>query len=271
MASRRGGGINSHMEHINWPVAIIPRIAVAGRFRLGDRGHETRYRGSVHALHLHDYAGRMRLAGSERAIAPGDMTISPAGLASSYDLDAAGQHWCIHFTADAADDGVALPLHVTGQTSARERMAHIAALHCRDGAVAAAQAGLALQALLLDLAAPTPTQPNAAERAAAVIDARFAEPLDVAMIAAAVDRSPAHLARAFRARYATTIPHRLIARRVEHARYLLESTDLPIWRIAERVGIPDPQHFNKTVRRLTGASPSAIRAASAAKIVDPDR
>ena len=58
-----------------------------------------------------------------------------------------------------------------------------------------------------------------------------------------------------------TIPHRLIARRVEHARYLLESTDLPIWRVAERVGIPDPQHFNKTVRRLTGTSPSAIRGA----------
>ncbi|MEO5492598.1 MAG: helix-turn-helix transcriptional regulator [Sphingomonas sp.] len=261
------------MENFGWPIGVIPRIAVAGRFRLGDRGHETRYRGAMHALHLHDYAGRMRLADAERAIAAGDVTISPAGRTSSYDLDAAGQHWCIHFTADDADARVMLPLHVGGQASVRERMAHIAALHRRagDDPVAAVQAGLALQTLLLDLVAPAAAAPNAAERAAAVIDARFAEPLDVAAIAAAIDRSPAHLARAFRTRYATTIPHRLIARRVEHARYLLESTDLPIWRIAERVGIPDPQHFNKTVRRLTGASPSAIRATSAAKIVDPDR
>jgi AraC-like DNA-binding protein len=261
------------MEYFDWPVGVIPRIAVAGRFRLSDRGHETRYRGATHALHLHDYAGRMRSAGGDRAIASGDVTISPAGLASSYDLDAAGQHWCIHFTAEAAGERIALPLHVAGQASVRERMAHIAALHRRTGddPVAATQAGLALQALLLDLAVPVAAAPGAADRAAAIIDARFAEPLGVAEIAKAVDRSPAHLARAFRARFGTTIPHRLIARRVEHARYLLESTDLPIWRIAERVGIPDPQHFNKTVRRLTGASPSAIRAASAAKVVDPDR
>ena len=261
------------MEQFDWPVGVIPRVAVAGRFRLSDRGHETRYRGATHALHLHDYAGRMRLAGGERAIAPGDVTISPAGLSSSYALDAAGQHWCVHFTADAAGAQIALPLHAAAQASARERIAHIAALHGRagDDPVAAVQAGLALQALLLDLAAPPPAQASAVDRAAAVIDARFAEPLTVADVARAVGRSPAHLARAFRARYATTIPHRLIARRVEHARYLLESTDLPIWRIAERVGIPDPQHFNKTVRRLLGASPSAIRAASAATVVDPDR
>jgi AraC-like DNA-binding protein len=46
---------------------------------------------------------------------------------------------------------------------------------------------------------------------------------------------------------------------------------LPIWRIAERVGISDPQHFNKSVRRMLGASPSAIRALSQADRVDPDR
>ncbi|MBS0478212.1 MAG: hypothetical protein JSR79_02800, partial [Proteobacteria bacterium] len=189
------------MNAMDWPIIAIPRIAVAGRFRLADRGHETRYRGGTHAIHLHDYAGRMRLAGTERAIAAGDLTISPAGLTSSYDLDSAGQHWCVHFTAEGAGAQVALPLHLAGPASVRERVAHVAALHSRGDAVAAAQAGLALQALLLDLAAPVPLAPNAAERAAAMIDARFAEPLDVTAIAAAVGRSPAGLARAFRARY----------------------------------------------------------------------
>lgn len=261
------------MIEIDWPLGVIPRIATAGRFRLGDLAHETQYRGTTHALHLHEYSGRMRLAGSERAIDMGDVTLSPAGLPSSYALEAPGQHWCIHFIAGAARGTIALPLHCAGRTALRERFAQIAALHGRagDNPVAAVQAGLALQALLLDLAAPPPARPDAVERAAAVIDARFAEVLTVADIAKAVDRSPAALARAFRARFGTTMPHRLIARRVEHARYLLESTDLPIWRVAERVGIPDPHHFNKTVRRLTGASPSAIRAASAAGIVDPDR
>src|SRR3982751_3068213 len=103
------------MGSLDWPTRAIPRIAVAGRFRLSDRGHETRYRGATHALHLHDYMGRMRSADGERAIAAGDVTISPAGLSSSYDLDAAGQHWCIPFTAEAAGERIALPLHVAGQ------------------------------------------------------------------------------------------------------------------------------------------------------------
>jgi AraC-like DNA-binding protein len=264
------------MDGLDWPMRAVPQIEVAGRFALADRAYETRYLGATHALHLHDYDGTMLLAGREQALAPGDVTISPAGQTSSYDLAAPGQHWCVHFAVEArGDDTARLPLHCAASMVAavRERMAHIAACHARasDSPTAGIQAGLALQALLLDLATPEERVDSAAERAASLIDARFAEPLDVPAIAAAVCRSQAHLARAFRARYGTTIPHRLIARRVEHARYLLESTDLPIWRIAERVGIPDPQHFNKSVRRMLGASPSAIRAASHAATIDPDR
>ena len=194
-------------------------------------------------------------------IAAGDVTIQPGRpRSSSYDLDSAGQHWCVHFTADGAGERIALPLHATGQPWARERMAHIAALHARADrdAVAAAQAELALAGVAAAIsAAPTTAAQSAAVRAAAVIDARFAEPLSVAAIAEAARASPAHLARVFRARFGVTVPHRLLQRRVEHARYLLEATDLPIWRVAERVGIPDPQHFNKTVRRLTGTEPVA--------------
>ncbi len=263
------------MDSIAWPIEAIPRIVVAGRFALADRAHGTRYRGATHALHVHGYPATMRFGDEERRLAPGDVTLSPAEQPSSYALERPGLHWCVHFSPVSAEgERVALPLHLTGESGhVVEQMAHIAALHtrARDSAVARASAGLALQALLLGIAAPPAVAPSAAERAAALIEDRFAEPLDVAAIAAAVGRAPAPLARTFRARFGTTITHRLIARRVEHARYLLESTDLPIWRVAERVGIPDPQHFNKSVRRLLGASPSAIRARSAAAAIDPDR
>ena len=52
---------------------------------------------------------------------------------------------------------------------------------------------------------------------------------------------------------------------------LLESTDLPIWRVAERCGVADAQRFNKMVRSLLGASPSAVRARVRGPVVDPDR
>ncbi|HVF93144.1 MAG TPA: AraC family transcriptional regulator [Sphingomonas sp.] len=262
------------MDALSWPIERVPQIVVAGQFALADRDFATGYRGADHALHLHGYDGTMLLGGERRQIAAGDVTISPAGALSAYDLPKAGLHWCIHFRPAEGGAAVDLPLHVTGAGGwVREAMAHAAALHARAAGdpLVAAQAGLALQATLLQLAAAERPPANPAERAAALIAERFADPLDVATIAAAVGRNPAHLARLFRRHYGETIPHRLIARRVDHARFLLESSDLPIWRVAERCGIPDAHHFNKTVRRLLGASPSAIRAMAGTRPVDPDR
>ena len=249
----------------------LPTVRLAGRFPLADRGFETRYRGPFHALHLHDYAGTMRLAGGEVSLRPGDVTLSPAGRTSAYDLPAPGRHWVVHFNTFDDPPNFPLTLHLPDAGAARERFADIAALHARGHTLGPARASAALQSLLLWLADRDAVPADAAARAAAVIESCFAEPLRVAEIAAAARASPAHLARAFRRRFGVTIPHRLLQRRVEHARYLLEATDLPIWRVAERVGLPDPQHFNKTVRRLTGLSPSAIRAGAAGAPVDPDR
>ncbi|MDQ8757117.1 helix-turn-helix transcriptional regulator [Sphingosinicella sp. LHD-64] len=269
------------MQQLAWPVAILPRVVVAGRFALADTGFATTYLGRTHALHLHDYQGRMRLAGGMQPLGPGDLTLSPAGQPSSYDLADSGHHWCIHFApVEAADGAIVLPLHLhlaAAASAARERMAHVASLHARGGAspVAAAGASLALQELLLWLwerTAPMPAGAARAERAAALIDARFAEPLTIAGIARELGCARAHLARQFRAHFGNTLAHRLIERRMAHARYLLEATDLPIWRVAERSGIPDPQHFNKLARRFLGASPSAVRAAANDSLgIDPDR
>lgn len=250
----------------------MPAVRLAGRFGLGDQDWATRYRSGFHALHLHDYVGRIWLAGRELTLQPGDVTLSPAGLVSSYDLPRPGRHWVVHFTMSAGEgQSLGMPLHLGGADAARERFAEVAALHARGDALGRARAAAALQSLLLWLADRNVATPDAAARAAAVIDARFAEPMTAAGIAAAARVNAAHLARAFKRRFGVTVPHRLLQRRVEHARYLLEATDLPVWRVAERVGIPDPQHFNKTVRRLTGLSPTAIRARSGAEVIDPDR
>ena len=213
----------------------------------------------------------MRLAGSDVTLSPGDVTLSPAGRTSGYDLPAPGRHWVVHFTTSDVEERFTLPLHLPDAGAARERFAAVGALQARGDALGDARAAVALQDLLLWLADRDIRPTDAAARAAAVIDARFAEPLTAGAIARAARVSPGHLARAFRQRFGVTVPHRLLQRRIEHARYLLEATDLPVWRVAERVGIPDPQHFNKTVRRIAGASPTAIRARAAGAPIDPDR
>ena len=90
----------------------LPDIRLAGRFALADRGFETRHRGAFHALHLHDYTGGMRVAGGEVGLAPGDVTLSPAGMTSAYDLPAPGRHWVVHFTTSQAGTEFALPVHI---------------------------------------------------------------------------------------------------------------------------------------------------------------
>lgn len=252
----------------------LPRIAVAGHFTLTDREFATVHQGCTHAIHLHGYQGEMELAGKRIAISPGAITLSPAGLPSSYDVPRPGRHWCIHIHADvAAGPSVPIALHLPGCGNLLERFAHI----CGSFATASDEIGLvaarlATQELLLTMARLTTPLPadDAVARAAQYIDDHFAEPFCAREIARAACRSPAYLARMFRQRFGTTMPHRLLQRRAEHARFLLGSTDLPIWRVAERCGFSDAQHFNKFIRRMLGRSPSSLRAKGVTLVVDPD-
>jgi AraC-like DNA-binding protein len=259
-----------------WPATTPPRLKLAGQFPLADRGHATTYLGAAHALHLHDYAGHMRLGQLELTLEPGDLTVSPAGIASAYDLPRPGRHWCVHFfPTDGAEASLALPLHLRlGPAAAyvAERLSGISRLHARAVAapsdvLASASAAVAFQDLLLwcvDRARGAEDQSAGAlaDRVAAIVEARFAEPLTAERIARAVGRSQNHVAKVFRQRFGMTIPRYALQRRMAHARYLLESTDLSIAGIAARVGVPDAQYFNKLVRRFLGGSPSEVRRAA---------
>lgn len=251
------------MKPWNLPLEILPNIALAGQFTLAERDFAVVHQGPAHALHLHDYSGRMMLGDEEVPLAPGDVTLSPAGVPTRYHLPRPGKHWCIHFThAAGATASVPVPLHLAGGQHLREGFAEVSwLLSTASDAIAAAAARVSAQGLLLAaarLAAPLPEDDPAA-RAAQFIDRHFMEPIGVHQIAAAAGRSPAHMARLFRQRFGTTMLHHLMRRRADHARFLLQSTDLAIGRIGERCGIPDPQAFNKVMRAVHGCSPSALR------------
>ena len=252
-----------------WPATAPPRLKLAGQFPLADRAFATTYLGAAHALHLHGYAGRMRLGGAEVELQPGDLTLSPAGVASAYDLAAPGRHWCVHFhPAEAAGPSVPLPLHLrlgSAAVYAAERLSAISRLHARaDDLLAQASAAVALHELLLWCVGRARQEGASAtdalaDRVAAVVEARFAEPLTAERLAREVGRSQHHVAHAFRQRFGMTVPRYTLQRRMAHARYLLESTDLAVGAIAERVGVADPQYFNKLVRRFLGDSPTLVR------------
>lgn len=98
-------------------------------------------------------------------------------------------------------------------------------------------------------------------RAKDLIDARYAEPLDVDALARAARASTAHFARSFRRAFGETPHQYLLTRRMERAAALLRTTDHPVLRICLEVGLTSAGSFTSSFRRTFGVTPTAHRAA----------
>lgn len=263
---------------LRWPVRHLPVCRVAGRFPMTvpacNRGHRI----SNLALHLHEYAGTVRIAGKTIRLQPGDITLTPPFAESRYALRESGAHLCIHFVPAAGRGRAAairLPLHLRPgprAVAARERFWRVIdyARQAGDDAdsTAAAAASASLQELLLWLRLQGNPQgggwrPSRADEACArlrdLIDASLAKPMSVPDLARQAGLSPEYLSVLFRRRHVMGIPRYVLLRRIELARHLLRSTTLPIREIGRQCGIPDPQYFNKQFRRVVGESPSRYR------------
>jgi AraC-like DNA-binding protein len=96
-------------------------------------------------------------------------------------------------------------------------------------------------------------------RARDAMDRAYAQPLDVAALAALAYVSPAHFIRTFRATFGET-PHRYLQRRrVERAMFYLRETDRSVTDICLDVGFTSLGTFSRTFREVVGESPTAYR------------
>lgn len=93
-----------------------------------------------------------------------------------------------------------------------------------------------------------------------LMDRRWAEPIDVATVAARAGYSRYHFIRAFRAAYGQTPGQYLSRRRIERAEDLLRTADLSVTEICVLVGFSSVGTFSSSFKRFTGLSPSQYRA-----------
>lgn len=230
------------------------------------------------ALHLHNYAGTLWLGRRRIALQAGDLTLTPAGVPSRYDLPRAGSHWCVH--VDAVSDrepAVRLPLHWRPGPYGRwlsERLEEVTALFRRGGeggsGLALQAAGATLQGLLLWLAltvasgqgaTPRPSRVDAGlEQVRLYLDEHYREPVALPDLARQFGVSQNYLARRFRLRHGMTVQRYLLSRRIELARHLLTVTRLPLKAVAIEAGLGNPQYFHRQFVRAVGHSPSRERA-----------
>lgn len=95
--------------------------------------------------------------------------------------------------------------------------------------------------------------------ARAYIDRHYDTPLTLEQISREAGFSPYHFIRLFRAAYKRTPHQYLMHQRIEQAKDLLRSTDLPINEICYTVGFESLGSFSSLFRRIAELSPSSYR------------
>jgi AraC family transcriptional regulator len=102
-------------------------------------------------------------------------------------------------------------------------------------------------------------QPHKLERVLALIEERLCEPIQVRELAEAVHLSPFHFARMFKASVGRP-PHEYITlQRMERAKRLLGTSDIPLVQVATQVGYQTQAHFTGVFHRRVGMTPRTYR------------
>ena len=107
---------------------------------------------------------------------------------------------------------------------------------------------------------PAMTKPEL-QRVRELVEARLAESLHLAELAAAVPMSVYHFSRAFKTATGITPHEFVVRRRVEAAKTLLARGELVVEEVARRTGFVDASHLARQFRRRVGASPARYAAA----------
>ena len=121
--------------------------------------------------------------------------------------------------------------------------------------------GLALELLALAGRSRIPPRPERwVERVRLTVRERFREPFEPGRLAAEIGVHPAHLARAFRARYGETLGEYVRRLRLEWAAREMIATDKPLAFLAVEAGFCDQSHFTRAFKRQFGITPTRFRA-----------
>ncbi|MDL5157652.1 GlxA family transcriptional regulator [Actinomycetospora termitidis] len=212
--------------HARWMSICTGAFVLAAAGRLGGRRATTHWARAAELRRLHD---DVEIDEDVLFVDEGDLATS-AGLAAGIDL-------CLHVLR--RDHGAAV---------ANEVARHLVVAPWRDGG----------QAQFIERPIP---DDDGGSTAATRVWARehLSEPLDVATLSRHAAMSTRTFARRFRAETGTS-PHAwVLAQRVAHARRLLESTDLPVDRVAADSGLGTTSSLRAHLAADVGLSPLSYR------------
>ena len=97
------------------------------------------------------------------------------------------------------------------------------------------------------------------KRAVSYLEENYDREITVESVSSAVGVSRAYLQRLFKEEIGQSILDWILSKRIDKAKYLLETSTLPIIDIAVGVGFNNRQHFSQLFRKLVGCPPSVYR------------
>lgn len=220
--------------------------------------------------------GWLDVDGHRHTVEPGQVVVIPPGVPHSYGAD--DHHpWTIWWAHAAGDDSTALvdALDLTPATvvfpvidtirlaslvdEALEFMEQVASPSSLAGAASA----------IWHLLALLPSQRDVAGGRADPIDAvihllktDFAAQSSIADLARSASLSPSYFESLFRERTGLTVLEYRTDLRMNKARVLLDSTDLPVAAIAHQVGYADALYFSRRFKQIHSVSPTEYRSAA---------
>lgn len=100
----------------------------------------------------------------------------------------------------------------------------------------------------------------------AYIQEHYKDKITLDDLARCADRNPQYISAVFSRECGLSIGEYITSLRVEEAKRLLRSTNIPIGDIAQTVGYQDPKYFSRIFRKQTGLYPRAYRQADKAPV-----
>ena len=250
------------------PLGSKPEIVLVGLAK--ERGYSSRLFNlypDVWWLHFIRYHGQLTINGREFFVSPGFATILAPGTEVLWRNGAHPVHLVCHFrTGPLAENQSHAVAAITNLQDDYLRLSDHFELVIERFQTDRTWAEVTFWDLLFELA-KRPQDPSSAiltlhpaiQRAILDIDDRMAQPITAMELSGVACVSLTHLNRLFHATYGISCMGFLRRRRVERARQLLAHSRLPITTIAEQVGVPNLQQFNKLMRQAAGKSPRQLR------------
>ncbi len=97
------------------------------------------------------------------------------------------------------------------------------------------------------------------QRVITYIDTDLTADLSLKALSDSLNINPSYLSTLFKKEMGMTLTNYVNKKRIEHAVYLLSSTDMQIQNIAQYCGIPDVNYFTKIFKKVMNKTPSEFK------------